>query len=85
MLWQATQWERKGGRRKGLFFDQMTDEREVLIDSIRVSYETSFDSKQPKLESKLVSALSETKCLFRLFHFHTETESFDVSIEPKQT
>ncbi len=27
----------------------------------RVSFETSFDSKQPKLEPKLVSALSETK------------------------
>jgi hypothetical protein len=50
-----------------------------------VSFETSFDSKQPKLESKLVSALSETKRLFRLFRFFTETESFDVSIEPKQT
>jgi hypothetical protein len=51
----------------------------------RVSFETSFDSKQPKLEPKLVSALSETKHLFRLFRFYTETESFDVSIEPKQT
>ena len=51
----------------------------------RVSFETSFDSKQPKLEPKLVSALSETKRLFRLFRFNTETESFDVSIEPKQT
>jgi hypothetical protein len=51
----------------------------------RVSFETSFDSKQPKLEPKLVSALSETKRLFRLFRFHTETEIFDVSIEPKQT
>jgi hypothetical protein len=30
----------------------------------RVSFETSFDSKQPKLEQKLVSVLSETKCLF---------------------
>jgi hypothetical protein len=50
-----------------------------------VSFETSFDSKQPKLELKLVSALSETKPLFRLFRFYTETESFDVSIEPKQT
>jgi hypothetical protein len=50
-----------------------------------VSFETSFDSKQPKLELKLVTALSETKCLFRLFPFYTETESFDVSIEPKQT
>ncbi len=51
----------------------------------RVSFETSFDSKQPKLEPKLVLALSETKRLFRLFCFYTETESFDVSIEPKQT
>ncbi len=51
----------------------------------KVSFETSFDSKQPKLEPKLVSALSETKHLFRLFRFYTETESFDVSIEPKQT
>ncbi len=51
----------------------------------RVSFETSFDSKQSKLEPKLVSALSETKPLFRLFRFYTETESFDVSIEPKQT
>jgi hypothetical protein len=50
----------------------------------RVSFETSFDSKQPKLEPKPVSALSETKRLFRLFRFYTETESFDVSIEPKQ-
>jgi hypothetical protein len=50
-----------------------------------VSFETSFDSKQPKLEPKLVSALSETKRLFHLFRFYTETESFDVSIEPKQT
>jgi hypothetical protein len=52
---------------------------------LRVSFETSFDSKQPKLEPKLVSALSEIKCLFRLFRFYTETESFDVLIEPKQT
>jgi hypothetical protein len=37
-----------------------------------VSFETSFDLKQPKLEPKLVLALSETK-------------SFGVSIEPKQT
>ncbi len=49
-----------------------------------MSFETSFNSKQPKLEPKLVSALSETKRLFRLFCFYTETESFDVSIEPKQ-
>ncbi len=38
----------------------------------RVSFENSFDSKQPKLEPKLVSALSETKLLFRLFRFYTE-------------
>ncbi len=47
-----------------------------------VSFKTSFDSKQPKLEPKLVSALSKTK---RLFRFYTKTESFDVSIKPKQT
>ncbi len=51
----------------------------------RVSFETSFDSKQPKLEPKLVSALSETKRLFRLFRFYTETASFGVSIKRKQT
>ena len=50
-----------------------------------MSFETSFDSKQPKLEPKLVSALSETKRFFRLFRFYTETASFGVSIEPKQT
>ncbi len=38
-----------------------------------MSFETSFDLKQPKL----VSALS--------FRFNTETESFGVSTEPKQT
>ena len=51
----------------------------------RVSFETSFDSKQPKLGPKPVLALSETKRLFRLFRFYTETSSFGVSIEPKQT
>ncbi len=50
-----------------------------------MSFETSFDSKQPKLEPKLVSTLSETKRLFRLFRFYTETASFGVSIEPKET
>ncbi len=50
-----------------------------------MSFETIFDTKQPKLEPKLVSALSETKLLFWLFRFYTETESFDVLIEPKQT
>ncbi len=57
----------------------------VPIHTGRVFFETSFDSKQPKLEPKLVSALSETQRLFRLFRFYTETESFDVSFEPKQT
>jgi hypothetical protein len=51
----------------------------------RVSFETSFDSKQPKLEQKLVLVLSETKCLFQLFCFHAKTESFNALIEPKQT
>jgi hypothetical protein len=45
-----------------------------------VSFETSFDSKQPKPEPKL----SETKRFFWLFCFYTETASFGVSIEPKQ-
>ncbi len=50
-------------------------------------FETSFPSKQPKLEPKLVSALPETKCLFRLFRLFrlfTETERFSVSIVLKQ-
>jgi hypothetical protein len=46
-----------------------------------VSLETSFNSKQPKLQPKL----SETKRLFWLFRFYTKAESFDVSIGPKQT
>ncbi len=50
----------------------------------RVSSETSFVSKQPKLEPKLVSALSETRRLFRLFRFNIETGSFGVSKQPKQ-
>ncbi len=58
--------------------------KEFCIGKSRVSFETRFDSKQPKLEPKLVSALSETKCFFRLFRFYTETASFGVSIEPKQ-
>jgi hypothetical protein len=46
-----------------------------------VSFETSLDLKQPKL----VSALYETNRLFRLLRFYTKTESFGVSIEPKET
>jgi hypothetical protein len=57
-------------------------ERTLLIG--RVSCETSVDSKQPKLEPKLGSILSETRCLFRLFWFYIETAFFGVSIEPKQ-
>jgi hypothetical protein len=41
-----------------------------------VSSETSFVSKQPKLEPKLVSALSETRRLFRLFRFNIENREF---------
>jgi hypothetical protein len=51
----------------------------------RVSSETSFVSKQPKLEPKLVLALSETRRLFRLFRFNIETGSFGVLKQPKQT
>ncbi len=50
----------------------------------RVSSETSFVSKQLKLEPKLVSALSETRRLFRLFRFNIETGSFGISKQPKQ-
>jgi tellurite resistance protein len=50
-----------------------------------VSSETSFVSKQPKLERKLVSALAETRRLFRLFRFKIKTGSFGVSKQPKQT
>ncbi len=64
-------------------FTLQTSFKSLLLKG-RVSFETSFDSKQQKLEPKLVSALSETKRLFRLFRFYTEIEIFDVSIEPKQ-
>jgi hypothetical protein len=50
-----------------------------------VSSETSFVSKQPKLEPKLVSALSETRRLFWLFRFNIETGCFGFSKQPKQT
>ncbi len=50
-----------------------------------MSSETSFVSKQPKLEPKLVSALSETRRLFRLFRFSIEIGSFGVLKQPKQT
>jgi hypothetical protein len=51
----------------------------------RVSSETSFVTKQPKLEPKLVSALSKTRRLFRLIRFNIETGSFSVLKQPKQT
>jgi hypothetical protein len=51
----------------------------------RVSSETSLVSKHPKLEPKLVSALSETRRLFRLFRFNIKTGSFVVPKQPKQT
>jgi hypothetical protein len=50
-----------------------------------MSSETSFVSKQPKLELKLVSALSKTRRVFRLFRFNIKTGSFCVSKQPKQT
>jgi hypothetical protein len=65
------------------FFRHIFQEKGRLL--TRVSSETSFVSKQPKLEPKLVSALSETRRLFRLFRFNIETGSFGVSKQPKQT
>ncbi len=62
-------------------FETSFDSFETSFDS----FETSFESKQPKLEPKLVFELSKTKRLFRLFRFYTETESFGVLIELKQT
>ncbi len=59
----------------------------VLFGSVstRVSLETCFASKQPKLEPKLVSALSVTKCLFRLFRFYIKTARIGVPVKPKST
>ncbi len=51
-------------------------------ETTRVSFKTSFDLKQPKLEPKLVLALSETKKFVSVVSLYAETESFDVSIEP---
>jgi hypothetical protein len=56
-----------------------------LFKVVADSFDISFDSKQPKLEPKQVSALSETKCFSRLFRFFIETASFHVSIKPKLT
>jgi hypothetical protein len=61
--------------------DQLDSNEDIIS---RVYYESNFDSKQPKLEPKLVSTLSATRRLFRLFRLNTETRSFGVSIEPKQ-
>ncbi len=52
-------------------FVKTSPKRSFSLTEYRVSFETSFDSKQPKLEPKLVSALSETKRLFRLFRFYS--------------
>ncbi len=50
-----------------------------------VSFKTSFDSKQLKLETKLFLAVTETKRLFRLFPVYIKTVRFGVLIELKQT
>ncbi len=50
---------------------------ELYYARVRLSFETSFDSKHPKLEPKLVSALSETTRLFRFY-------SFGVSVKPNK-
>ncbi len=51
----------------------------------RVSFQPSFYSKQPKPEPETSFVIIRNKHLFSLFHFYTETESLDISIEPKQT
>ena len=43
----------------------------------RVSFKTSYNLKQPKLELKLLSTLSETKSLFRSFCFNIKTSVAD--------
>ncbi len=60
----------------------MLHEYDQRIPENRVSSESCFISKQPELEPKLVSALSETR---RLFRFNIETGSFGVLKQPKQT
>ncbi len=57
----------------------------ICLLQTRVSSETSSVSKQPKLEPKLISELSETRYLFRLFRFNIETGDFSVLKQPKQT
>ncbi len=68
---QIVEWGRVGGG--GVAMGSETEEPGCT--GTRVSSETSFVSKQPKL----VSALSETRRLFRLFRFNIETGSFGVS------
>jgi hypothetical protein len=79
----VSQW---GGTRVGLEVVSSEWDIRTLRQRVigRVSSETSFVSKQPKLEPKLVSELSETRRLFRLFRFNIETGSFSVSKQPKQ-
>ncbi len=51
-----------------------------IVAADRVSFETSFDSKLPKLEPKQVSALSETKRFFpvvSLLHRNSKFPCFD--------
>ena len=51
----------------------------IHVESIvkaKVSYETRFIWKQPKLEPKLVSTLSETKRLVSVVSRNSETASF---------
>jgi hypothetical protein len=50
-----------------------------------VSYKAWFVSKEPKLELKLVLALSETKRLLSVVLQNSETASFGFLVEPKLT
>jgi hypothetical protein len=49
-----------------------------------MSYKTRFISKQPKVEPKLVSTLSETKRLVSVVSRNSKTAGFGVLVESKQ-
>jgi hypothetical protein len=56
-----------------------------MLTEIKVFFETSFDSKQPKLEPKIVSAQSEKKTFVSVVSLLYQNNEFWFSIEPKQT
>ncbi len=50
-----------------------------------MSFETSFDSKQPKLEPKLVSALSETKTFVSVVSLLYQNREFRLNQNKQKT